>query len=80
MAKIYNKKTHEVRWDDPGMFLNVEESFQELNEYLASRKNLDGHMMDVQWYMAVWQKMNELLDLYIKNPKEEDIENEQELL
>ena len=80
MAQIYNKKTHEVRWDDPAMFLKVEESFWELNEYLAARTHLDGHMMDVQWYMAVWQKMNELLDLYTKNPNKEDIENEQEIL
>ena len=80
MAKIYNKKTHEIRWDDPGMFLRVEESFGDLNEYLAARAHLDGHMMDVQWYMSVWQKMNELLDLYTKNPNKEDIPNEQELL
>ena len=80
MAKIYNKKTHELHWDDPGMFLAVEESFWELNEYLAERNDLDGHMMDVQWYMAVWGKMNELLDLYTKNPREADIENEQELM
>jgi hypothetical protein len=30
--------------------------------------------------MAVWQKMNELLELYTKNPNKEDMENEQELL
>jgi hypothetical protein len=47
MALIFSTKDHEVHWDDPGMFLKVEESFWELNEYLATRTHLDGHMMDV---------------------------------
>jgi len=47
MALIFSKKDHEVHWDDPEMFLKVEESFWDLNQYLSTRKELDGHMMDV---------------------------------
>lgn len=80
MALIFSTKDHEVHWDDPGMFLKVEESFWDLNEYLATRTHLDGHMMDVQWYMAVWSKMNELLDLYAKNPRSYNPETDKEIL
>lgn len=80
MALIFNKKDHEVHWDDPGMFLRVEESFWELNEYLATRNQLDGHDACVQWYMALWQKMNELLELYVKNPRKGDLVNDQEII
>lgn len=80
MALIFSKKDHEVHWDDPEMFLKVEESFWDLNQYLSTRKELDGHMMDVQWYMAVWSKMSELLDLYAKNPRKYDPETDKEIL
>ena len=80
MALIFSTKDHEVHWDDPGMFLKVEESFWDLNEYLATRTHLDGHMMDVQWYMAVWSKMNELLELYAKNPRCYNPETDKEIL
>lgn len=80
MAKIYNKKDRELHWDDPGMFLKVEESFWDLNEFMCMRNKLDAHMEEVQWYMAVWQKMNELLELYAKNPRKADLENDTEIL
>lgn len=73
MALIYSKLDHEIHWDDPSMFLKVEESYWDLNEFLATRRHLDGHDMEVQWYMAVWQKLNELLDLYGKNPRKADL-------
>jgi hypothetical protein len=37
-------------------------------------------MAEVQWYMAVWQKMNEMLDLYAKNPREADSLTDKEIL
>lgn len=80
MAKIYSEKDHEIHWDDPSMFLKVEESFWELNEFLATKYKLDGHMAEVQWYMAVWQKLNELLDLYTKNPRKSDPLTDKEIL
>ena len=54
MAKIYSTKDHEIHWDDPAMFLTVEESYWDLNEFLCTRNDLDAHMAEVQWYMAVW--------------------------
>lgn len=80
MAKIYSEKDHEIHWDDPGMFLKVEESFWELNEFLANKYKLDGHMAEIQWYMAVWQKMNEMLELYAKNPRQSDPLTDKEIL
>jgi hypothetical protein len=47
MAKIFSTKDHKVHWDDPGMFLRVEESYWELNEFLCMRDDLDAHMRDV---------------------------------
>lgn len=47
MALIYSKLDHEIHWDDPGMFLKVEESYWDLNEFLATRRHLDGHDMEV---------------------------------
>lgn len=47
MAKIYSKRDHEIHWDDPKMFLTVEESYWELNEFLCEKSRLDGHMAEV---------------------------------
>lgn len=80
MAKIFSKKDNKVHWDDPGMFLRVEESYWDLNEFLCMRDDLDAHMRDVQWYMSVWQKLNELLDLYTKNPRTYDPSTDKEIL
>lgn len=79
MAIIFNKKDYGIHWDDPQMFLTVEESYWQLKEYLCRRK-LDGHDEDVQWYMAVHNKMDELLELYSKNPRKEDLVNDQEIM
>lgn len=46
MAIIFNKKDYGIHWDDPQMFLAVEESYWQLKEYLCRRK-LDGHDEDV---------------------------------
>jgi hypothetical protein len=80
MALIYSKLDHEIHWDDPSMFLKVEESYWDLNEFLCTRNDLDAHMAEIQWYMAVWQKMNELLDLYTKNPRNYNPETDKEIM
>lgn len=70
MAILYNKKKHEEIWSDTDIACVIEEAQWELNEFLCSR-DLDGHMRDTQWYMAMWQKLDELIELMGKCPNDE---------
>ena len=70
MAKIYNTKTHKIMWSDADIFCAVEDSFVELEAFLAA-KRLDGHNVEDQWYMAMYNKLDELIELMAKCPIDE---------
>lgn len=70
MAKLYDKKKGEVIWSDSDIVCLVEEAYWELSDFLAI-KRLDGHDMTDQWYMNVHKKLDELLDVLMKNPIDE---------
>ena len=71
MAKLYNKKNHEVYWSDSDIACAVEEAFWELSDFIVLKKDLDGHMRDTQWYMAMYNKLDELIALMVKCPYDE---------
>lgn len=62
MAKIYNDKTNEIMWSDSDVYSVVEDSYWELTSFL-NYKRLDGHDERDQWYMAMANKLKELIDL-----------------
>lgn len=70
MAKLYNKKTHDIYWTDSDIVCLVEEAYWELSDFIAV-KRLDGHDRIDQWYMNVHRKLDELLDVLVKNPIDE---------
>ena len=79
MAKFYDTKTGDILWSDNDVFLPAEHAYNELSDFLATKK-LDGHDRRDQWYMLVHQKLGELVDVLYRNPVELDLISKQELL
>lgn len=78
MAKIYNGKTNEIMWSDLDIYCVVEDAYWELTDFLATKK-LDGHDSRDQWYMAMSNKLDELIELMGKCPIDETDPNIKEL-
>lgn len=79
MAKIYDSKTNTIYWCDYDIACAVEDAYWELTAFLAL-KELDGHDKQDKWYMAMAEKMNELIDLMNECPLNEADPNVYELL
>ena len=62
MAKIYNTTTNEIMWSDLDVYGYIEDAYWELTSFM-NYKRLDGHDERDQWYMAMANKLNELIDL-----------------
>lgn len=78
MAKFYDTKTGEVIWSDNDVFLPAVYAYNELSDFLATKK-LDGHDERDQWYMLIQRKLGELVAALYKNPVEMDLISKQEL-
>ena len=78
MAKLYNTKTKEILWSDTDIFCDIEDAYCELQVFLAD-KRLNGHDRYDQWYMAMYNKLDELIELMGKCPIDETDPNIQEL-
>ena len=79
MAKFYSKKRNEIFWSDNDLFAPVEDAYFELGDFIATKK-LDGHDQRDQWYMLVYQKIEELRDALEKCPINLDLGSDKELL
>lgn len=78
MAKLYNKKEHEIYWSDSDIACLVEEAYWELSDFIAV-KRLDGHNPIDQWYIAMHRKMSELIDVMGECPIDETNPDTEEL-
>ena len=79
MAKLYDKKKHEILWSDCDIACLVEEAYWELSDFIAV-KRLDGHDRTDQWYIAMHSKLNELIEVMGKCPIDETNPYIQEIL
>ena len=78
MGKIYHTKNHKIMWSDLDIYCYIEDAFIELQDFLA-QKRLDGHNAEDQWYMAMYNKLDELIELMAKCPIDETDPNIKEL-
>ena len=66
MAKVFNRKTKEIMWEDD-ICCRVEDAWFEVLDVLNG-KRLDGHKRDDQWLMKVEMRLHDLINTLNEDP------------
>lgn len=66
MAKVYNARKNDLRWEDD-IYCVVEDAWFEVLDVLNAKK-LDGHNMDDQWLMKVEMRLRDLMNTLAEDP------------